>query len=102
LVHPLVRRTKSILTIEPFRLRRNGQIYVLPATIRVDLAALRPGRYRVLAVHNFHVEDDNPDLDSCVAGVYLAARSGNGRWEEPERFPVECRTLEVLGEIDVP
>jgi hypothetical protein len=61
-----------------------------------------PGRYRVLAVHNFHVEDRNDRLDEAVAGLFLAAWRSDGAWEEPERFPVECRNLQVLAVVDVP
>jgi hypothetical protein len=42
----------------------------------------------------------NPDLRACIAGVFLAARRADGSWEEPERFPIECRTLAVLGEVE--
>ncbi len=99
---PRMYRTAGMLEVEAFRLDLDGHAYELPAPVRIDLAALRPGRYRVLAVQNFHVEDDNPDLDVSVAGVFLAARRGDGLWEAPERFPVECRTLGALGEVTLP
>lgn len=86
----------------PFRLSHLRQHYVSAAEIRIDLASVAPGRYRVLVVHNFHVEDRNPSLDECVAAVFLAAWRDDGRWEEPERFPMECRALAVLGELIVP
>ena len=81
----------------PFRLRCHRQSYISDAEITIDLSAVVAGRYRIFAVHNFHVEDRNPQLDECVAGVFLAARRDDGRWEEPERFPVECRSIAVLG-----
>ena len=90
------------LVVPPFRLRHLRQTYVSPTEIRIDLAGVAPGDYRVLAVHNFHVEDCNPCLDECVAGIFLAARLDDGGWEEPERFPVECRALAVLLHIAVP
>lgn len=89
------------LVVPPFRLRRNGQAFVSRADLEIDLAAIRPGRYRVLAVQNFHVEDTNPNLDECVAGVFLAGASSDGRWQQPEAFPVECRKLALLAHLDV-
>ncbi len=92
----------GVLIVPPFRLPHLRQHYVSAAEIRIDLASVAPGRYRVLVVHNFHVEDRNPRLDECVAAVFLAAWREDGRWEEPERFPMECRALAVLGELVVP
>ena len=92
----------GLLVVPPFRLRHVRQDYISPTEIRIDLARVAPGPYQVLAVHNFHVEDRNACLDECVAGVFLAARLGDGGWEEPERFPVECRALAVLMHIEVP
>ena len=80
--------------LPPPELRQSGQI-------RIDLGDVEPGTYRVLAVHNFHVEDRNPRLDECAAGVFLAGRIDGTRWEDPERFPVECRAVAVLGEVEV-
>jgi hypothetical protein len=90
-----------VLIVPPFRLTRAPQNYLSANELRIDLTHIVAGRYRILAVHNFHVEDRNPRLDECVAGVFLAARRNDGRWEEPERFPVECRSLAVLGELRV-
>jgi hypothetical protein len=89
----------TTLIVPPFRLTLHRLHYVNASEIRIDLANVAAGRYRVLAVHNFHVEDRNPCLDECVAAVFLAARRGDGAWEEPERFPMECRNLAVLGEL---
>lgn len=91
----------NVLIVPPFRLSRRWQTYISDAELRIDLSRVDDGRYRILAVHNFHVEDRNPRLDECVAGVFLAAWCDNGRWEEPERFPVECRTLAILGELAI-
>jgi hypothetical protein len=89
------------LVVPPFRLERHGLAYVSPAELEIDLEPVRPGAYRVLAVQSFHVEDTSPDLERCAAGVFLARRRSGGRWEEPEAFPVECRTLGVLGYLEV-
>jgi hypothetical protein len=89
------------LVVPPFRLSRNGQAFVSGAELEIDLAAVRPGRYRVLAVQNFHVEDTNANLDECVAGIFLAGVSHDGRWQQPEAFPVECRKLALLAHLDV-
>lgn len=90
------------LIVPPFRITRFGQSFTSPKQIEIDLSAVQPGAYRVIAVHNFQVEDRNPDLSECAAGVFLAARRLDGRWTEPETFPIECRTLVVVGEIQVP
>jgi hypothetical protein len=89
------------LVVPPFRVERHGQAYTSGAELEIDLAGVRPGRYRVLAVQNFHVEDTNPNLDECVAGVFLAGARGDRRWEEPEAFPVECRKLALLAHLEV-
>jgi len=89
------------LVVGPFRMSRFGQTYINPNEIRIDLAAIASGRYRVIAVHNFHVEDGNPRLDECVAGLFLAAQRDDGSWEEPERFPVECRAVGMLASLQV-
>ncbi len=92
----------ATLVVAPFRVARFGQTYHSPSEIRIDLSTVAPGAYQVQAVHNFHAEDCNPDLRECVAGVFLAARRADGRWEAPERFPVECRAVGVLGTLQVP
>ncbi len=90
------------LRIPPLSILRAGLRYANPAELAIDLREVGAGRYRVIAVHNFHVEDRNPQLDECVAGVFLAAARRDGTWEEPERFPIECRSIAMLAEIDVP
>lgn len=90
-----------VLIVSPFRIQKYGQTFINPAELTIDLRSVRPGRYQVIAVHNFQVEDRNPNLNECLGGVFLAARRADGTWEEPESFPVECRTLEVLGYVDV-
>ncbi len=89
------------LVVAPFRITGPHQSYAHASESRIELAAIAPGRYRVIAVHNFHVEDCNPRLDECVAGLFLAARRADGSWEEAERFPVECRAVAVLATLDL-
>lgn len=98
----LCRLDGAELVVAPFRINRFRQVYLNPDEIRIELAAIAPGQYRVMAVHNFHVEDCNPCLDECVAGLFLAAQLDDGSWEEPERFPVECRAVAVLATLRVP
>lgn len=97
---PLQLRGRTVI-VPPFRLEKHGQAYVSPAELEIELEGVRHGAYRVVAVQNFHVEDTNPDLESCSAGIFLARRRGDGTWEEPEGFPVECRTLAVVAHLDV-
>lgn len=89
------------LTIEPFRIARFGQVFHSESALQIDLSTVAPGRWRVIAVHNFHVEDTDPDLTHGIAGVFLAAQRDDGSWEAPEQFPVECREIGVLAEIEV-
>ena len=89
------------LTVEPFRIARFGQTFHSESPLRIDVAALAPGRWRAVAVHNFHVEDVDADLARALAGVFLARWDGVSRWEAPERFPIECREIGVLAVIDV-
>ena len=96
---PILRLDGWTVRIAPLSIRRHGQIYSSASEIAIDLRALDAGLYRLIAVHNFHVEDCNPRLDECALGVFLAARRRDGAWEEPERFPVECRAVAVLAEF---
>ena len=100
---PEPRRALSVagatLRIAPFLIRKWEQRYVSPVTLCIDLDRLPPGLYRIVAVHNFRAEDCNPDLEECLAGVFLAQRL-DSRWEEAEDHPVECRSLEALGHLD--
>jgi hypothetical protein len=91
-----------VLVVAPFRIDRFGLSYRSASEIRIDLTTVAPGHYQVLAVHNFHMEDCNPCLSECVAGIFLATRRSDGSWEAPERFPVECRAVGVLGTLLVP
>jgi len=91
----------SLLIVPPFRLRKHSQTFINPVELTIDLRSVRPGRYQLVAVHNFQLEDRNPNLNQCLGGVFLAARRADGAWEEAEAQPVECRTLEVLGYVKV-
>jgi hypothetical protein len=90
-----------LLQVPPFRIERHGLVYASDAELQIDLSIVSDGIYRVLAVHNFHVEDRNRNLDECVGGIFLAGLRRDGTWEEPERFPVECRALGILATVEV-
>lgn len=92
---------RNTLVIPAFEIRKHGQVFVSPKELAIDLRQVEPGRYQVTAVHNFLVEDRNPDLTRCWAGVFLAGRRADGTWEDPERFPMECRALQVIAELEV-
>jgi hypothetical protein len=85
--------------IPPFYIVKYGLKYINPEELAIDLDELQPGSYTVLAVHNFQVEDRNPNLDECLAGVFFA-RQDAGEIVNPEEFPVECRMIEILGYLD--
>jgi hypothetical protein len=89
----------SLLEIAPFVIRKGAQRYVSAAAISIDCARLPRDLYQVVAVHNFRAEDDNPRLDECLAGIFLARRTG-ARWESAEDHPVECRSIAFLGYVD--
>jgi hypothetical protein len=91
--------TGSTLQVAPFLLHKWGQHYHNPEAICIAFEQLPADLYRIVAVHNFRIEDCNPNLDECLAGIFLARRVGV-RWEEAEDHPVECRSIEVLGYLD--
>lgn len=88
------------LVVPPFRIECFKQRFVQDREQRIDLTVLAPDIYRVLAVQNFWIEDHNPELRDCVAAVFLARRRADGQWEEPENWPIECRTLAHLGYVE--
>lgn len=96
-----LRLDATTLVVPPFRLQRLNRRYCQPSEVRIDLQGLAPDRYRVVAVQNFWIEDHSSDLSEAVAGVFLARRRSDGQWEEPENWPIECRTLAVLGYVDL-
>jgi hypothetical protein len=85
-----------------FRLDKYGQRFINPRELEIDLTGLKTGEYRVAAVHNFQAEDNNPNLDECLTGIFIAGLRPNGKWEEPENYPFECRTIEILGYFSIP
>lgn len=90
------------LLVPAFQLRKFGQAFINPRDLEIDLTGLETGTYRIVAVHNFQAEDNNPNLDECLAGIFIAALHPDGQWEEPEYYPFECRTLEILGYFSIP
>lgn len=92
--------TGAEFRIAPFVIRQWGQSYINPEVISIGLERLPATLFRITVVHNFRAEDRNPDLDECLAAIFMARRVGS-RWEEAEDHPIECRTIEVLGYLDV-
>lgn len=90
----------ATLHIAPFVVQRFGLRYRSAGPIRIALAGLADAAYRIVAIHDFRSEDRNPDLEEGVAAVFLARRI-DGRWQEPEDPPVECRGIALLGRLDV-
>ena len=91
--------TPSGLHIPPFEIRKWGQVFISPETVVIDLERLPPAIYKIIVIHNFRVEDCNPRLNECLAGIFLARQIGRC-WEEAEDHPIECRSIEVLGYVD--
>ena len=98
-LYKLLRIDNSVLIIPPFKISRNKLIYVNPLPLKIDMHILATAVSRIVVVHNFQVEDCNPDLQECLAGIFFAGLI-NGQWEQPEDYPVECRTIEVIGILD--
>ena len=92
---------KQTMIFLPFLIKKFGNEYASREDIIIDLNQLHPGRYRIVAVHNFQSEDLNPNLNQCLAGIFLSARLSNQTWQEPETFPCECRALSVLGTLEI-
>ena len=90
---------RKILHVPPFVIEKWGRRYVSPGALQIDLQRLPATPYKIIAIHNFRVEDRNPNLEECLAGIFLARRAKH-RWEEPEDHPLECRGIELLGFID--
>ena len=88
------------LVIRPFRLTRGRRAFLLQKPFNIDLRGIEPDLYQVHLVQDFWTDDDNPNLDECLAGIFLARRRPTGEWEMPERWQIECRSLMVLGTID--
>jgi hypothetical protein len=98
---PAPRLVPGALLVPPFRIDFLGQGFIHWEAIRIELASLAPDRYRIMVVQNFWIEDPNPDLDQCLAGIFLARRRRDGAWEVAENWPVECRSIACLGELDL-
>lgn len=98
---PAPRLENAQLVVPPFLLRFLGQDFILWSELRIDLAALPPDEYRVLVVQDFWSEDANPDLGQCLAAVFLARRRLDGDWEAPENWPLECRSVALIGHLDL-
>jgi hypothetical protein len=89
-----------MLRVGPFRIERWGQTFVSAHAVRIGLHGLAHGRYRIVAAHDFRVEDLNPDLEQALAAVFLA-HATPARWEEAEDRPLECRSIAILGELEL-
>ena len=90
---------RGVFIVRPFRIEKFGQIYINPQELLIDLGKIKSGKYLVIAVHNFQVEDFNPNLRECLAGIFLA-KQVDDEWEEAEGHAIECRTIEILACID--
>jgi hypothetical protein len=98
-LYNLLRIDNSILIIPPFKMEKHKLIYVNPRPLKIDINILPAEISGIIVVHNFQVEDCNANLQECLAGIYFAGLI-NGRWEQPENFPVECRTIEIIAHLD--
>jgi hypothetical protein len=87
------------LLISPFYIIKYGLKYINPKELSIDLSQIENNIYQIIAVHNFQVEDRNPNIGECILGIFLA-RNINGKFEEAEEYPMECRTIKKLGHID--
>jgi len=95
----LLKVRDSRLIVPPFQMEKYGQVYVNPQEMVIDFRKLAVGFYSIIVVHNFQVEDRNPNLRECPVGIFFARHVG-GRREEPETHPIECRTIEIIADIN--
>jgi hypothetical protein len=98
-LYKLLHIENSILSIPPFKIARHKLIYVNPLPLKIDVKILSAAVSRIVVVHNFQVEDCNANLEECLAGIFFAGLI-NGQWKQPEDYPVECRTIEIIGFLD--
>ncbi|MBT0963810.1 hypothetical protein [Denitromonas iodatirespirans] len=98
---PAPQLAHGALVIPPFRVCFLNQWFIHWQPMRIELANLVPDRYRIMVVQNFWIEDPNPDLTQCLAGIFLARRRRDGQWEAAENWPVECRSIAAIGELDL-
>ena len=76
------------------------EIFINPVELIIDLDQLYPGNYRIFVVQNFQIEDCNPVLDQCLAGLFLARLVPSNKCVSPESMPHECRSLGIAGTIN--
>jgi hypothetical protein len=95
-LYDLLRFDNSLLIIPPFRMEKHRLTYINPRPLKIAVNDLPAKLSRIVVVHNFQVEDCNSNLQECLAGIFLAGLI-NGKWEEPENHPIECRTIEIIG-----
>ena len=88
-----------VLSIKPFIINKWQVAFINPEIININTSKIAPGLYRIMAIQNFQVEDCNPDLNECLAGVFLSRKLAN-RWEQAEDHPRECRTIDCMAMID--
>jgi hypothetical protein len=89
-----------LFKIPQYRLARGRQTFVLRRPLVIDLRRIEPDLYRVHLVHDFWSDDDNPDLSECMGAIFFGRLRGPNEWEVPERWPIECRSVKILGTVD--
>jgi hypothetical protein len=98
--HSMDRTASHVLVVSPCRLQRGRQTFLLRRSRAIDLRCIESDLYQVHLVQDFWSDDTNPDLSECLAGIFLGRRRQSGDWEVPERWPIECRSLDILGLVD--
>ena len=98
--HAVDRAPPHALVIPPQRLARGRTHYLLERAVCIDLHGIEPDLYQVRFVQDFWAEDANPDLDVRLGGIFFGRRRISGEWEVPESWPIECRSLAMLGTVD--
>ena len=88
------------LVLASFQLLVGRRSYLNRDGLRIDLSLVEPDLYRLHAVQDFWIEDHNPDLTENRAAVFLGRPRADQSWEVPESWPIECRSLAILGTVD--
>lgn len=94
-----LRADGATIIIPAFSVEKFNQVFVSHGCIRIDTDVLPSALYRITVVHHFQVEDTNPNLDQCIAGIFLSPRT-QGEFARAEDLQTECRSLFHLGYLD--
>ena len=89
----------SHLFVPVFSIFKYGLKYINSSELIINLDNINQGIYKIMAVHNFQVEDCNPNINECIMGILLSPYR-DGKFAPPEEYPIECRKITDLGYVN--